>query len=68
MCRVALASSGSCTQANGLIVGLDPTQVGCGRACTVWHLSVHVICLETESSVLIWSRIPLGSKPGSCPH
>jgi hypothetical protein len=45
MRRVAPVVAGTRTQANGSVFGLDPAQESCGRACTVWHLSVHVVCL-----------------------
>ena len=58
-CCVALAESGLCAHANGLVVGLDSTQVGRGRACAVWHLSIHIVCLGTETpSDPLWDRCP----------
>ena len=52
-CRVALVVAGGCTYTNGSVVALDPTQVGGGRACTVWHLSVHVVCLGAETPLAL---------------
>ena len=48
ICRVTLIKLGGCTYTDDLHTGLDPTQVGSGRACAVGHISVHVVCLGAE--------------------
>ena len=49
-CGVALVKLCGRAHANGLVVGLDPAQVGCGCAGTVWDLPAHTVGLETETS------------------
>ena len=53
ICRVTLIKLGGCTYTDDLHTGLDPTQVGSGRACAVGHISVHVVCLGAETPLAL---------------
>lgn len=46
---VTLAPYSRRSHAHSALVGLHSTQVCCGRASTVWHLSVCVVGLQRET-------------------
>ena len=60
----AVARGGA--HAHHVHVGLHPTQVGCGRGCTVWDLEVYAVGLHTQTLtvrnniVTVWPHTPKG--------
>lgn len=49
---VTLGSDGSCAHTHRALIGLDPTEKGCGCASTVCHLCIGVVRLHREKTKL----------------